>query len=104
MDSQTWETPPQTPTQPIQPSQSYPPTVSFFSGPPKATFALGIMIGVSAVSLLGFILSFSAYRNAVDGGTGTKKVAVNSNANTNSAAAAPTAPNEPVDVVVAKDD
>ena len=62
------------------------------------------MIGVSAVSLLGFILSFSAYRNAVDGGTGTKKVAVNSNANTNSAAAAPTAPNEPVDVVVAKDD
>jgi protein-disulfide isomerase len=98
MDNQTWQTPPQS-------SQPYPPTSSFFSGPPKATFALGIMIGVSAVSLLGFILSFSAYRNAVDGDAGTKKVAANANANTNTAAAAaPTAPTEPVDVTVAKDD
>jgi protein-disulfide isomerase len=93
---QTWQTPPQS-------SPSYPPTSSFFSGPPKATFALGIMIGVSAISLLGFILSFSAYRNAVDGNTGTK-AAVNANANTNTAAAAPTAPTGPVDVQVAKDD
>jgi protein-disulfide isomerase len=97
---QTWQTPPQS-SPPVTPA--YPPTSSFFSGPPKATFALGIMIGVSAVSLLGFILSFSAYRNAVDGGTGTKKVAVNSNANTNTAAAA-AAPSEPVDITVAKTD
>lgn len=101
MDTQTWETPSQTP----QPNSPYQPSNSFFSGPPKATFALGIMIGISAVSLLGFILSFSAYRNAVDGGTGTKKVAANSNGNTNTAAAAaPTAPTEPVDITVAKDD
>ncbi len=88
MEPQTWQT-------------QQPPS-SFFSGPPKATFALGIMIGVSAVSLLGFILSFSAYRNAVEGDS-TKKVVANSNVNTNTAAAA-TAPTEPVDVQVAKDD
>ena len=99
MDSQTWQTPPQSTPQP----PSYPPTSSFFSGPPKATFALGIMIGVSAVSLLGFILSFNAYRNAVDGGTGTKAAAGNSNANTNTAAAA-AAPTGPVDIQVAKTD
>lgn len=101
MDSQTWETPSQTP----QPNSPYQPASSFFSGPPKATFALGVMIGVSAVSLLGFILSFNAYRNAVGGGTTTKKAAVVTNTNSvTNTAAAPTAPTGPVDVKVAKDD
>ena len=62
------------------------------------------MVGISAVSLLGFILSFSAYRNAVTGGTGTKTAATNTNGNTNTAVAAPTVPTEPVDIQVAKDD
>jgi protein-disulfide isomerase len=72
-------------------------------------FALGIMVGISAVSILGFLLSFNAYRSATSGTSDTKKVAgtaVNSNTNT---AAAPTdpaaaAPRTNVDVKVASTD
>ncbi len=87
--------------QPVNPTpQSWqtPPTSSgmgsIFNAPPKMTFALGIMVGVSLISLLGFILSFTAYRNAVDGGTTQKAAVTNTNtavaaANTNAAPAAP---------------
>lgn len=55
------------------------------------------MVGVAAISLLGFLLSFSAYRNAVE--DGTTKTAVT---NTNTAAAANPTPSAttPVDVKV----
>lgn len=74
---------------------------SIFSAPPKTTFALGVMVGVSAISLFGFIWSFSSYRKAVEGET--SKVAAT---NTNTAAAVPTdtAPTGPIDVTVGKDD
>ncbi len=85
------------PPQNWQPSQSSP-NASIFTGPPKLLFSLGIMVGVAAVSLLGFLLSFSAYRNAVDGGT-TKTAAV-SNTNTADTTGATPSPTTPVDVKV----
>ncbi|MFA6473439.1 MAG: thioredoxin domain-containing protein [Patescibacteria group bacterium] len=75
---------------------------SIFNAPPRTMFALGIMVGVALISLLGFILSFSAYRNATS--DGTKKVA-GAATNTNTAVAnTNTAPAGPVDVEVKSDD
>jgi len=77
-----------------------------FNAPPRTMFALGIMVGISAISLLGFILSFSAYRNAVGDGGSTKTAVANKNSNTNSAAVANTntAPAGPIDVKVTSTD
>lgn len=79
---------------------------SIFNAPPRTMFALGIMVGISAVSLLGFILSFSAYRNAVGDGGSAKTAVANTNSNTNSAAVANTntAPAAPVDIKIEKTD
>jgi len=79
-----------------QPSPTNP---SFFSGPPKMLFAMGIMVGITVISVVGFLLSFNAYRNAT--GTGTTKTAAATNTNTAGAAGGtPTAPATPVDVKV----
>ena len=82
-------------------------STSIFNAPPRTMFAMGIMVGVAAVSLLGFILSFSAYRNAVEGNGGTKTATTNKNSNTNSAVAAAntnTTPASPIEVKVASTD
>jgi len=79
-------------------------STSIFNAPPRTMFALGIMVGISAVSLLGFILSFSAYRKAVGDGGSTKTASAN--LNTNSAAPTNTAaaPSGPIDVKIEDDD
>ncbi len=92
MDNQTWQSAP-----------SGDPNSSIFNAPPKMTFALGVMVGISAISLFGFIWSFSAYRNAVDGGT-TKKTATTNTNTTATNTAVDTAPTGPIDVAVANDD
>lgn len=80
-----------------QPSQNSS-NSSIFTGPPKLLFSLGIMVGVAAISLLGFLLSFSAYRTAV--GDGTTKTAKVTNTNTATDTAAAPSPATPVDVQV----
>lgn len=85
---QSWQTPANTNSS----------SASIFTGPPKLLFTLGIMVGVAAVSLLGFLLAFSAYRNAVEDGT-TKTAVTNTNSGTDTTGAAPT-PTTPIDVKV----
>lgn len=91
MENQSWQSAPKTDQ-----------NGSIFNAPPKTTFALGVMMGISVVSLFGFIWAFSAYRSEVGGSTSTK-TATNTNtaAAANPAAAAPTGP---IDVSVANDD
>ncbi len=85
---QSWQTP-----TPVNQSAA-----SIFSGPPKLLFTLGIMVGVAAVSLLGFLLSFNAYRNAVEDGT-TKTVTTTTNTATDTTGGTPST-TTPVDVKV----
>jgi protein-disulfide isomerase len=79
-------------------------STSIFNAPPRTMFALGIMVGIAAVSFVGFILSFSAYRNAVAGNTGTKTANKNSNTNTAVAVTNTNTATGPIEVKVEKTD
>ncbi len=79
-----------------------------FQASPKVTFYLGLLSGITLVSVIGFFLTFSMLRSGSvvtkNTNSGTNGTVAGADTNTNTAAAPAAAPTAPVDIKLTADD